>query len=48
MGPADTDTDICSWPIFLPIPIPIYLDTDIFIRFIDELPETKVFSSDQN
>ena len=32
MGPADadtyTDTDICSWLIFLLIPKPIYLDRD--------------------
>ena len=38
MGPADTDTDICSWPIFLAIPIfgtdISATDTDIFPQLI--------------
>ena len=26
---GSADTDICSWPIFLPIPKPIYLERNI-------------------
>ena len=33
MGPADTDTDIFSQPIFLPIPIQIYLHQHIGHRY---------------